>query len=488
MAESVTSIAPYAFGMCKQLSAVTLPEGLVEIGARAFFGCKALRSVIIPAGVSVIKEGTFDDAGLTSISIPAGVTSIEKYAFRYTALTDVAIPEGVTSIGDDAFSNCIYLKEIEIPASVHSIGVAVFFQCKSLEAITVADENASYCSQAGVLYDRQCATLIWMPTAKSGACRIPDGVTEIAAYAFSNCEKLTDIQIPNSVATIGMEAFSGCSGLTVVHIPAGVTILNEGVFRGCSFTGITIPASVTSIGNWAFCDCTSLKNVIFAGDAPELSYWVFSYTDAPAWRNLPDLTIYYLEGTQGWETPTWHGYNTAIWNRQIPHEHSYAAISTTATCTQPGRTTYACAICGEAYSDFTDPLGHDWSAPTYTWTANDTKISATRVCKRDGSHVETEWGVITITVLREATFAAEGEQSYTATFSNVAFETQTKVVSLPKLEFIFCDVAEGSYYYDAVRWAVENNITAGTSATAFSPEATCTRAQIVTFLWRARVK
>ncbi|MCI6015379.1 MULTISPECIES: InlB B-repeat-containing protein [Eubacteriales] len=49
----------------------------------------------------------------------------------------------------------------------------------------------------------------------------------------------------------------------------------------------------------------------------------------------------------------------------------------------------------------------------------------------------------------------------------------------------FADVKAGSYYYDAVLWAVEKGITKGTSDTMFSPDATCTRAQIVTFLWRA---
>ena len=49
----------------------------------------------------------------------------------------------------------------------------------------------------------------------------------------------------------------------------------------------------------------------------------------------------------------------------------------------------------------------------------------------------------------------------------------------------FADVKAGSYYYDAVLWAVEQGITKGTSDTMFSPNATCTRAQIVTFLWRA---
>lgn len=49
----------------------------------------------------------------------------------------------------------------------------------------------------------------------------------------------------------------------------------------------------------------------------------------------------------------------------------------------------------------------------------------------------------------------------------------------------FADVKKDTYYFDAVAWAVKNQITSGTSATEFTPDATCTRAQIVTFLWRA---
>ena len=49
----------------------------------------------------------------------------------------------------------------------------------------------------------------------------------------------------------------------------------------------------------------------------------------------------------------------------------------------------------------------------------------------------------------------------------------------------FTDVAADAYYYDAVLWAVENGITKGTGDTTFSPNATCSRAQIVAFLWRS---
>ena len=49
----------------------------------------------------------------------------------------------------------------------------------------------------------------------------------------------------------------------------------------------------------------------------------------------------------------------------------------------------------------------------------------------------------------------------------------------------FTDVKESNYYYKAVLWAVENGVTGGTSATTFSPKKTCTREQIVTFLYAA---
>jgi hypothetical protein len=49
----------------------------------------------------------------------------------------------------------------------------------------------------------------------------------------------------------------------------------------------------------------------------------------------------------------------------------------------------------------------------------------------------------------------------------------------------FTDVAADAYYADAVAWAVENEVTNGTSSTTFAPNTTCTRAQVVTFLYRA---
>ena len=71
--------------------------------------------------------------------------------------------------------------------------------------------------------------------------------------------------------------------------------------------------------------------------------------------------------------------------------------------------------------------------------------------------------------------------------SAVAFApTEPSVpVAPPAPDMPFTDVPDGAYYKDAVKWALENGVTTGTSATTFSPDATCTRGQVVTFLWRA---
>ncbi len=64
-------------------------------------------------------------------------------------------------------------------------------------------------------------------------------------------------------------------------------------------------------------------------------------------------------------------------------------------------------------------------------------------------------------------------------------DTKTDDDNTPSVSVDFADVADDAYYAEAVKWAVKNAITLGTSETTFSPDQTCTRAQILTFLWRA---
>ncbi|MDD4510404.1 MAG: Ig-like domain repeat protein [Oscillospiraceae bacterium] len=75
--------------------------------------------------------------------------------------------------------------------------------------------------------------------------------------------------------------------------------------------------------------------------------------------------------------------------------------------------------------------------------------------------------------------------TYTFTMPSGEVTISSAFVKAGSNEGIFTDVAEDAYYYDAVLWAADKGVTNGTSATTFAPNVTCTRAQAVTFLWRA---
>lgn len=170
----VTKIGDRAFGMCKNLTSVTIPNGVTAIGSSAFNWCY----------------------NLTSVTIPNGVTSIGEGAFEYCeSLLSIVIPDGVTFIGNHAFWECSSMTSITIPNSVTTIEFGAFYHCSSLTSIT-----------------------------------IPDGVTSIGSNTFSGCSSLTSITIPNGVTSIGEAAFSSCTGLTSITIPSTVTSMGRAVF------------------------------------------------------------------------------------------------------------------------------------------------------------------------------------------------------------------------------------------------------------------
>ena len=120
-----------------------------------------------------------------------------------------------------------------------------------------------------------------------------------------------------------------------------------------------------------------------------------------------------------------------------------ADATTETSCTENGKVTYTATFqhkCFETQtrSDDLDPLGHDWGEPEYVWAkqGDDWFCTAKRVCKRDASHVEEETVKATYEVTTPATVLKEGVGTYTATFENTAFETQTKTEPIAKLQIL----------------------------------------------------
>lgn len=235
--QGVISIGAYAFDGCHDLTEIKLPDSLVSIGEQAFGCCCSLADITIPGSITSIADSTFMMcSSLTEFTIPDSVALIGHSAFyECSALTSIKIPGRVVTIGGSAFQSCSSLQSVMIPASVTTIGDGAFTGCSRLSSIS-----------------------------------IPDGVTSIGRYAFSGCESLKSVRLPQHVMSIGYQAFYGCSGLIGIEIPASVASIDQRAFAQC--TGLVsafIPASVTKISNDAFEGCSGLTIYGPAGSRAE---------------------------------------------------------------------------------------------------------------------------------------------------------------------------------------------------------------------------
>ena len=287
----VSSIGDCAFESCEALTDVTIADSVTSIGKNAFACCGGLTSVAIPSSVTSIGEYAFQYcSSLKTVAIPDGITSIKKGTFyNCTGLTDVTIGKNVENIESGAFEYCKGLTSVTIPSSVSSITGNPFSECKKLTSITVADDNPSYMSKDGVLFEKNGETLLFCLQGKEGDYQIPDSVKSINSGAFFNCDKLTGITVPNSVTNIQEWTFFGCSNLTSIVIPNSVTSIGEAAFSRCrNLTQMIIPDSVVSMGTQVFSECTELKSVTLSKNMTAIPFDTFLSCKSLTSVTIPD--------------------------------------------------------------------------------------------------------------------------------------------------------------------------------------------------------
>ncbi len=271
-----------AFDGCKNLTEVTIPDSVTEIGSSAFYYCASLSKVEISTNLTKIGDYAFYGCiNLKEIAIPDSIIEIGDFAFCHCkSLLKVKLSNGLNKIGGSAFHRCQNLTAITIPDSVTYIGKAAFLGCSSLTDINVSPDNKNYISIDGVLFSEDKSTLLAYPAGNERSTyTLPDNVTKIDKGAFSGC-----VYLDNIIASPNNENYSSVDGVlftkdmsTLLAYPAG----NErNVY--------TIPVGVSVIGEVAFFGCTSIEKVIISDGAEKIGQWAFAYC-----KNLKEIAIPY---------------------------------------------------------------------------------------------------------------------------------------------------------------------------------------------------
>lgn len=162
-----------------------------------------------------------------------------------------------------------------------------------------------------------------------------------------------------------------------------------------------------------------------------------------------------------------------------------------ASCTEPGTETAVCTVCGEKDTVLIEgsALGHkEETIPGYAPSCLADGLTDGKRCAVCGETTLAQTAIPALghswdggTVTKAPTTTEAGELTYTC---EVCGETKTEEISgIPAPEFE--DVPVGSWYYEPAAWAAYKGITSGVTETQFAPAQGCTRAQAVTFLWRA---
>ena len=269
-------------GCRKNVTTISIPDYITNIGNNAFYDCSSLTSITIPYSVrsiggyaftgceSITKTNyTGDIAGWCEIKFGGGsanpISNSHNLYINDQEIQDLVIPNTVDSIYDYAFYDCFSLNSVTIPNSVKSIGERAFLLCNSLTSVILGNSVTSIGNSAF----RSCNSLT--------SVKIPNSVVSIGEEAFCWCSSLTSVSIGESVTSIGSSAFSYCTSLTSVTIGESVTYLGDAVFRNCgSLDSITIGNSVTGIGEKAFDNCYSLKSITIPNNVTSIGNSAFS--------------------------------------------------------------------------------------------------------------------------------------------------------------------------------------------------------------------
>ncbi len=435
-------------------------------------------------------------------------------------ITSLVIGSGVKTVGNYAFANLKSLKSVEINSELQLLGSGAFYGCTALSDI----EGIESVRVIGSDCFRACSAL--------SLIGIPSGCTSVGSYAFAGTA-VKSVSVPKSVSNLGEGAFAYCRGLTYAELPSGLTQIPAALFSGCTALeaffvkddGSYGGSSMTVCGS-AFYGCTALREIgiysrteslriaknAFYGCSGMKSVTLdcrslvlednafpsganidyinisgdFGSVAENAFSGVKTTIVYPANGTS-WGSHKGESYGgTLTWESYDNHVHDYNTTVVAPTCSTRGYTIFECKSCTEKFeANYVRQLGHKFVNGVCTVCGVQSPFTD---IDAQGKHV-----YYTDAILWAAQKGITTGRTAT-TFDPDGVCTRAQVVTFlwrlagspaPSGSVSgFVDVKSGNYYSDAVLWAAEKGITTGTDDTHFSPNQTVTRAQFVVFLWR----
>lgn len=222
------------------ISNVSFPSTLDEIGASAFYGCRLLTcNLTFPESLQRIGNGAFYDSAITgSLVFPSGIKEIGWHAFRYCKglSGSLVIPEGVTYIGMCAFAETGFTGQLILPDSIETIMSGAFGGTKF-----------------------------------KGELNLPKGLKTLESGAFSGT-LFSSVVFPSELMVLEDRVFDNCQRLSgVIELPSNIFVIPSGLFRNCYLiTGVKLHKDIEAVGEYAFENCYGITQIISQGKVPPI--------------------------------------------------------------------------------------------------------------------------------------------------------------------------------------------------------------------------
>lgn len=455
--DSVISIGESAFENCAALKRITLPKNITKLEASCFSGCAALAEIALPDNVKTLGEKVFSGcAALKSVKIPAEVTVIPTEAFSgCSSLESITIPKNVSHINERAFDGCTALKKVDY------LGSDTDWSQVTKETGNNALDNAEK-SFTRTDHEHKYTDTVIPPTCTERGCTV---------HLCACGDKREDSYTP----PLGHSYKGG------ICVRCGILDPNKDIPHKHDFIPIvTKPTCLTEGFTTYACSCGECytKDYVSAvGHKTQLQNAKAAGCMTGGYTGDEVCTVCGKVFKQGSVIfALGHDPQPARVKAPTCTESGYTGDLICMRCgdmTQTGKTVAAtghkffggvCSVCGakgaEAAPKFDDVKSGAFYFDAVQWAVENGITNGTGKNTFSPNNVCSRYQIVMFL------WRAAGQPEAKAAVS-------------------FADVKPGDIFYEAVQWAVERGITKGTSSTSFSPFAPCTRGQIVTFLYRS---